>query len=76
MTSGQRLKAMRLTWAISQVELAARAGVTQQALSLIERGRSRGSEKTWKCIAAVLDVSPRFFAPGFKADDGDAHERD
>jgi transcriptional regulator with XRE-family HTH domain len=75
---GQRLKVVRLTRVMSQVELAARAGITQQALSLIECGRFRGSVETWQRIAGVLDVSPMFFAAGLKTragGEGDANGR-
>jgi transcriptional regulator with XRE-family HTH domain len=61
MRSGQRLRDVRLTQVMSQVELAARVGISQQALSLIERGQSQGRVETWKRIAAALNVSEALF---------------
>jgi transcriptional regulator with XRE-family HTH domain len=46
---------------LTQAELGIQAGITQQAISLLERGRSGASVETWKRLAAALDVAEALF---------------
>lgn len=51
------LRRARVLQKMSQAELAEAAGVTQQAVSKIERGLQTGSTKTLKKLAATLDTT-------------------
>jgi HTH-type transcriptional regulator/antitoxin HipB len=53
---GSRVKAGREGRGWSQADLAAKAGVTQQLVSLIEAGHSTGSERTRAALAEALGV--------------------
>jgi transcriptional regulator with XRE-family HTH domain len=58
----KRLRAIRKKAKISQYELAKRAGLTKQALSLLELGRRAPSWATVQAIAKALGVSCEAFA--------------
>lgn len=51
------LRAIRQSKNWYQIELAIRAGISQQELSRLERGLRRGRPATWRKLAAVLGVS-------------------
>jgi DNA-binding XRE family transcriptional regulator len=48
----------------SQVELAAEAGISQQAIALLECDPRRESSLTWKRLAVALDVAELLFTGG------------
>ena len=61
---GQMLQALRLAAGFSQGALAAKADVSQQEVSALERGERRGQRATWQRIAALLGVpAEEFFSP-------------
>jgi repressor LexA len=53
---GRRLKAARMRLGLTQTELAERAGVKQNSISEIERGRRRPSRTTLRALSVALDV--------------------
>lgn len=56
------IKALRIKMGLSQVELADLAGLTQQEISLIEKGkRKRYTEEELINFAKVLGVNPGYF---------------
>jgi transcriptional regulator with XRE-family HTH domain len=64
---GDQIRARRIEKGMSQAALAAKVGVTQGAISLIENGVSGSSQKLL-AICRVLDMDP----PSFLAHDDDA----
>jgi transcriptional regulator with XRE-family HTH domain len=54
---GVKIRSLRKRRGWSQVELAERAGITNQALSLVERGERVGKLDTLRRVAAALGVS-------------------
>lgn len=54
-----RLKELRTLNALTQNELAKKAGVTQETVSRIENGHNEPMAKTIRKLAAALDVLPR-----------------
>jgi transcriptional regulator with XRE-family HTH domain len=53
-----RLKAIRLRCALSQKELAAKAGISESTVKLIERGAVNPHPKTARQLAEALGVQP------------------
>jgi transcriptional regulator with XRE-family HTH domain len=58
-TFGIELRAWRVTRGLSQIELAARAGVSQRHISFLETGRSGPSREMVLQLATALEVPPR-----------------
>ncbi len=56
MDFAERLKAVRTGRGVSQYELARRSGLTNQALSLLELGKSQPTWVTVQRLALALDV--------------------
>ena len=56
--SGTRIRAMRLARAMTQAELARRAGVSPSYLNLIEHNRRRAATALLDAIAGALDITP------------------
>ena len=54
---GRSVRASRLRARLTQEELARRAGMSQEALSLLERGGGNPTMKTLERIARALDCS-------------------
>jgi transcriptional regulator with XRE-family HTH domain len=73
-TFGERLKVLRVAAALSQYALAKKAGVSKQAVSLLERGESEPSWITVRKLARALGVSVSEFdvgeLPGEESDEG------
>lgn len=70
MDIGKQIKELRKHRNISQVDLAARVGVSQTSLSLIETGENNPSEKTVKEISKVLRIPvPILYFLSFSEDD-------
>ncbi len=63
-----KLRRLRRQAALSQQELAARAGVTQETISRLERGHTAARGRTLRKLADVLGVEPRELMRG--EDDG------
>lgn len=63
MSMGERLRGARTARKLSQMRLAAMAGVSQSTISDIERGRNAGSTEAAK-LAAVLGVSALWLSTG------------
>jgi transcriptional regulator with XRE-family HTH domain len=57
MTFAMRLKELRKTAALTQTELGAKAGISQAAIALLERGEREPSLATAQKLAAALGVS-------------------
>lgn len=66
MTLGKRIKAARKYAKLTQVELSAKVGISQQALARLEGDGASGT-KALAMIAVECSVSPRWLATG----DGD-----
>ena len=68
------LKALRLRRLLTQVELAARSGVSQGTIARIETGeRKRVALRTVKALSAALEVDPAEvaeFRPALGLDEG------
>ena len=61
---GERIREIRLSRSLSIRELAAQAGISVNALSLIENGKTSPSVNTLQKIARALHVAiPKFFQP-------------
>ena len=56
----KNMKEERLFKGISQEKLSKKSGVTQQAISWIETGRSSPTEETMEMIAAGLDCTVKY----------------
>jgi len=63
MTLGERVKAARKHAKLTQVQLAAKVGVSQQVLARLEGDGATGT-KALAMIAAECSVSPRWLATG------------
>ena len=55
---GENLERLRLRAALSQIELAKKAGVTPEAVNRIERNRVEPQMRTVRKLAKALDVEP------------------
>ena len=60
---GKRLEKARVLAGLKQEELAEKVGVTQQAISRIEEGKTK-NPRNLKAIAAALNVSVNFLMSG------------
>lgn len=70
---GKRLKALRLSKQLTQVQLAARTGLKQNTISDLERGDSLEMKaETLQALCKELVTTPSYILHGVK--DGDAHE--
>jgi excisionase family DNA binding protein len=58
---GQRLRALREACGLSQLDLAARSGLTHEAISRLETGHNAPYAETVRTLAQALDVSPEQF---------------
>jgi transcriptional regulator with XRE-family HTH domain len=56
---GDNVRELRTLNALTQEELAERAGITATALSRIERNEAEPRPSTLRKLAAALDVKPR-----------------
>jgi transcriptional regulator with XRE-family HTH domain len=61
---GDNLKQLRIEAALSQIELADKAGVNRAAVNRIERNRTEPHMRTVRKLAAALDVEPRALTVG------------
>jgi DNA-binding XRE family transcriptional regulator len=61
---GENLERLRLRAALSQIELAKKAGVTPAAVNRIERNRVEPQMRTVRKLAKALDVEPRVLIEG------------
>jgi transcriptional regulator with XRE-family HTH domain len=61
---GDNLQKLRLRVALSQVELAEKAGVNPAAVNRIERNRVEPHMRTVRKLAAALGVEPRALIEG------------
>ena len=55
----EKLRSLRRQAALSQQELAERAGTTQETISRLERGHHAARGRTLRRLAEVLSVEPR-----------------
>lgn len=55
---GDRLKSSRIDNALTQAELAEKAGLTTAAVARIERNEAEPRPSTLRKLAAALDVAP------------------
>ncbi len=62
---GENLKRYRTLEALTQVELAGKAGITETTLARIERNESEPHMTTIRKLAVALDVRPRDLVGGF-----------
>ena len=61
---GDRLKNLRTLNALTQAELADRAGLTTEAVARVERGEVEPRPSTLRKLAKALDVLPRDLLEG------------
>jgi ABC-type transport system substrate-binding protein/DNA-binding XRE family transcriptional regulator len=61
MTLGQRIEARMKRMGMSQLRLAQKAGLTQQAISSMIHGKSKPSYDTMATLIKALDVTPTWF---------------
>ena len=61
---GENLERLRLRVALSQIELAKKAGVTPAAVNRIERNRVEPQMRTVRKLAEALDVEPHVLIEG------------
>ena len=61
---GENLERLRFRAALSQIELAKKAGVTPAAVSRIERNRVEPQMRTVRKLAKALEVEPRVLIEG------------
>ena len=61
---GDRLKALRIEQALTQQELADKAGVALNTVARLERNESEPHMPTARKLARVLDVHPRELTKG------------
>jgi transcriptional regulator with XRE-family HTH domain len=59
--AGARLRSLRLAAGLTQLELAARSGITHEAISRLELGNRAPRAETIRCLAAALGVEPAEF---------------
>lgn len=52
----RRLRSIRRSREMTQIELAQMAGITHPHVSCIERGRNGGTLRTWLRLAKALDI--------------------
>lgn len=70
---GKRLKALRLSKQLTQVQLAARVGVKQNTISDLERGDSKTMEaETLQALCRELVTTPGYLLDGVT--NGEEHE--
>ena len=60
----QKLRRLRRRAALSQQELAERAGITQETISRLERGHHAARGRTLRKLAAALNVEPKELMKG------------
>jgi transcriptional regulator with XRE-family HTH domain len=60
----ERIRAVRKQLGINQGEFARRIGLTQTAMSMIEVGKSRLTEKNIKLICATFNINETWFRTG------------
>jgi len=58
-----RIKELRTQKSISQLDLSAKAGLSQSFLASLEKGKKKPSVETLLKIASALEVSPKSFFP-------------
>jgi transcriptional regulator with XRE-family HTH domain len=63
---GKRIRWRRLKLELTQQELAARAGISDTLVSMVENGGRRLSMETVVAFSAGLDVTPGWFFKGTK----------
>lgn len=68
---GDRLKALRIEQALTQAELAEKAGVNTATVARLERNENEPHMPTVRKLAAALEVHPRALTKG----GGDASDR-
>ena len=61
---GDRLKRLRTDSALTQAELAEKAGLTTAAVARIERNEAEPRPSTLRKLAAALDAAPRDLTNG------------
>ncbi len=61
---GDRLKRLRIRNALTQAELAAKAGLTTATVARIERNETEPHMTTIRKLARALDVEPRVLVEG------------
>lgn len=72
-TMGKRIKALRLSKQLTQVQLAARVGVKQNTISDLERGDSKTMEaETLQALCRELVTTPSYLLDGVTT--GEEHE--
>ena len=60
----EKLRTLRRQAALSQQELAERAGTTQETISRLERGHHAARGRTLRRLAAALGVEPKELMKG------------
>jgi transcriptional regulator with XRE-family HTH domain len=65
---GDRLKALRIERALTQEELAEKAGVTRNTVARLERGENEPHMPTVRKLAGALGVHPRALTKGEGSD--------
>jgi transcriptional regulator with XRE-family HTH domain len=65
---GDRLKALRIEQALTQKELADKAGVNTATVARLERNETEPHMPTVRKLAAALEVHPRALTKGGPAD--------
>jgi transcriptional regulator with XRE-family HTH domain len=60
----EKLRKLRRAAALSQAELAERAGTTQETISRLERGHHAARGRTLRKLAEVLGVEPQVLMKG------------
>jgi transcriptional regulator with XRE-family HTH domain len=61
---GERLKGLRIEQALTQDELAEKAGVTRNTVARLERDENEPHMPTVRKLAAALEVHPRALTKG------------
>jgi transcriptional regulator with XRE-family HTH domain len=61
---GDRLKALRIEQALTQEELASRAGIAANTVARLERNETEPHMSTVRKLAQALDVHPRELTKG------------
>lgn len=61
---GDRLKSLRIEQALTQEELAGKAGVTRNTVARLERDENEPHMPTVRKLAAALEVHPRALTKG------------
>lgn len=65
MSFGSRIRDLRVSLGLTQIQLSARAGITQGSLSSIERGDTKGMKsETILNLARALGTSPEYLQTG------------